>query len=90
MVALAEYAFFATLLFALLVPAVIILLQWWRTYVNPNFLIRGIPERINDQEARIVHLEKRVADQEAELEVLRQRMDELSDKVSTLIRWNAQ
>ena len=90
MISPAEFALFGALFFVVVVSAVILGLLCWRAFVNPNFLGRGLPERINHQETRIAHLEKRVADQEAELEVLRRQVDELSERVSNLFRWETQ
>ncbi len=90
MISPAEFALFGALFFVLVVSAVILALLCWRAFVNPNLLGRGLPERINHQETRIAHLEKRVADQEAELEVLRRQVDELSERVSNLFRWETQ
>ena len=61
-------------------------LHWWCLLLNPSLITQGIRERLNNQEMRIEHLEKRVAEQEAELQVLRQRMDELSEQVSNFLR----
>lgn len=78
----AEYAFLGSLSFVLVVSAVIMCLVWWRTFVNPHFPSRGLPERVDDQEARIVQLEKRVAAQKAQLEALRLRVAQLNDRLS--------
>ena len=85
-----EYAFFGVMYFVLIVCAVALGLTWWRTFVNPKFPSRGLPERVNNQEVRIAHLEKRVADQEEELGVLRQRVVELSELLSGSQREEAQ
>ena len=77
-----EYVFFGVMCFALLVTEAILVLTWWRTFVNPRFPSRGLPERVSDQEVRIAHLEKRVAEQEEELGVLRQRVAGLSGLLS--------
>ena len=61
-------------------------LHWCRLLLNPSLATQGIRERLNNQEVRIEHLEKRIAEQEAELQVLRQRMDELSELVSNFLR----
>ena len=61
-------------------------LHWWRLLLNPGHANQRIRERLNNQEVRIEHLEKRVAEQEAELQVLHQRMDELSEQVSNFLR----
>ena len=61
-------------------------LHWWRLLLNTGHATQRIRERLNNQEVRIEHLEKRVAEQEAELQVLRQRMDELSEQVSNFLR----
>ena len=82
----AEYAFLGTLSFVLLVSAVALALLWWRTFINPRFPGRGLPQRLDDQESRIAQLEIRVAAQEAQLEVLRQRVVELSDQLASLNR----
>ncbi len=90
MISPAEFALFGALFFVLVASAVILGLLCWRAFVNPNLLGRGLPERISHQETRIAHLEKRVADQEAELEVLRRQVNELSERVSNLFRWETQ
>ena len=82
----AEYAFLGTLSFVLLVSAVALALLWWRTFINPRFPSRGLPQRLDDQESRIAQLEIRVAAQEAQLEVLRQRVVELSNQLASLNR----
>lgn len=85
-ITLGEYIFFGAVSFVLVVSAILLVLFWWRTFVNPQFPSRGLPSRVDEQEARIAHLEKRVAQQDEELEVLRQRVTELSDRLSNASR----
>ena len=82
----AEHVFFGSMSFALVVAGVTAALLWWRTFVNPSFPSRGLPQRVDDQELRIAKLEMRVATQEEQLEGLRQRVVELNDRLAGLNR----